>query len=327
MLHLERHGHFSGDLRRLTRIIGAAITFFGLLLLAIIAYAGWSANETATERERVLVENALNHRIARMQSEQSSVAWWDDAVNALSGKDVNLEFLNTEFGIFLTETYGHDQVYVLNDKDQPVYAFIDGAERGSSDFESRKPALAGVIAEARGRPADSNLRERPDTFSKLQGHERILTIGENTARWAGHIGTVDGHPAVISAMTIVPNIDMMLLKGTPNLLVGVEYIDEFFISEIGRSLLLSDFVMTDDPVRGYAIVAEPIMAATTSRSEIEKASRPGQMPKRRKIAPPISAPTNPMPRLVQRPSPSHFPVTTDPASEPAIAPTTIHTTI
>src|SRR5262245_6662221 len=256
MLHLERQGHFSGDLRRLTRIIGAAITFFGLLLLAIIAYAGWSANETATERERVLVENALNHRIARMQSEQSSVAWWDDAVNALSGKDVNLEFLNTEFGIFLTETYGHDQVYILNDKDQPVYAFVDGAERGTSDFESRKPALAGVIAEARDRPADSNLRERPDTFSKLQGHERILTIGENTARWAGHIGTDDGHPAVISAMTIVPNIDMKLLKGTPNLLVGVEYIDEFFISEIGRSLLLSDFAMTQDPVRGDAIVAE-----------------------------------------------------------------------
>jgi hypothetical protein len=32
-------------------------------------------------------------------------------------------------------------------------------------------------------------------------------------------------------------------------------------------------------------MSEPMMAATTSRSEIEKASRPGHMPKRRKIAP------------------------------------------
>ena len=179
-----------------------------------------------------------------MQSEQSSVAWWDDAVNALGGKDINLDFLNTEFGIFLTETYGHDEVYILNDEDEPIYSFINGNKRETSDFESRKPTLAGVIAEARGRRAESNLRARPDAFSKLQGHDRVLTVGENTARWAGHIVTVDGRPAVVSAMTIVPNIDMNLLKGAPDLLVGIEYIDEFFISEIGRSLLLNDFVLT-----------------------------------------------------------------------------------
>ncbi len=259
MAHLERPAHFSGDLRRLTRIIGAAITFFGLLLLAVIAYAGWSANQTATERERTLVENALNHRIARMQSEQSSVAWWDDAVNALRGKDINLDFLNTEFGIFLTETYGHDEVYILNDEDQPIFSVIDGNKREASEFESRKPALAEVIAEVRGRRVESNLRPRPDTFRKLQSHDRGLTIGENTARWAGHIVTVDGRPAVVSAMTIVPNIDMNLLKGTPDLLVGVEYIDDFFISEIGRSLLLSDLALTKDPARGDAIVSEPFV--------------------------------------------------------------------
>jgi len=54
----EQLNHFSGDLRRLTTTIGAAIAFFGLLLLAIIAYAGWSANQTATEIERTLVGKA-----------------------------------------------------------------------------------------------------------------------------------------------------------------------------------------------------------------------------------------------------------------------------
>ena len=47
-----------------------AIAFFGLVLVAIIAYAGWSANETATETERTLVENALNQSIARALNEQ-----------------------------------------------------------------------------------------------------------------------------------------------------------------------------------------------------------------------------------------------------------------
>jgi len=50
--HHDSAKHFSGDLRRLTSLIALAIAFFGVLLLAIIVYAGWTANETATERER-----------------------------------------------------------------------------------------------------------------------------------------------------------------------------------------------------------------------------------------------------------------------------------
>lgn len=68
--------HYNGDLRRLTTMIAISIVFFGVLLLAIIAYAGWSANHTATERERTLLENALNQSIARALNEQKSVAWW-----------------------------------------------------------------------------------------------------------------------------------------------------------------------------------------------------------------------------------------------------------
>src|SRR5262245_56901018 len=136
MLHFERSPHFGGDLRQLTRIIGAAITFFGILLLAIIAYAGWSANQTATDTERTLVENALNHRIAGVQSEQKSVAWWDDAVTNIADKAINFDFADTEFGIFLTETYDHDEVHILNSEDQPIYSYFDGKRQAASDFES-----------------------------------------------------------------------------------------------------------------------------------------------------------------------------------------------
>ena len=77
MAALDLTKPFSGDLRSLTQTIGIAIAFFGLVLVAIIAYAGWSANETATERERTLVENAINRRIARVLNDEKSVAWWD----------------------------------------------------------------------------------------------------------------------------------------------------------------------------------------------------------------------------------------------------------
>ena len=44
----------------------------------------------------------------------------------ITDKAIDLEFTDANFGVFLTETYGHDEVYILNAKDQPLYAFADG---------------------------------------------------------------------------------------------------------------------------------------------------------------------------------------------------------
>ena len=111
----------SSDLRRLTTLISVAVAFFGMLLLAIIAYAGWSANQTAVDRERRLLDNAFNESILRVLNEQKSVAWWDDPVIKITDDAIDLEFTDANFGVFLTETYGQDEVYILNGENQPLY--------------------------------------------------------------------------------------------------------------------------------------------------------------------------------------------------------------
>ena len=143
----DRTSHFSGDLHRRNKTISTAIGFFGLLLLAIIAYAGWSANQTATERERTLLKNAFNQSIARALNEQKSVAWWDDSVVKITDEAIDLDFVDANFGIFLTETYGHDEVYILNADDRPLYAFADAERREPSNFERRRSSVEEVIAD------------------------------------------------------------------------------------------------------------------------------------------------------------------------------------
>jgi diguanylate cyclase (GGDEF)-like protein len=233
----------------------AAIVFFGLVLLAVIAYAGWSSNQIATERERKLLENALNQSIARVLNEQKSVAWWDDSVLKITDEAIDLDFVDANFGIFLTETYGQDEVYILNGDDHPLYSYFDAKRQEPSGYEARRPTVEALIAEAR-RGQHSNLRTRPDTFSESQSNYRILAGALRPARWAGHIVSVDGRPAVVAALTIVPNVDMSLLKGTPNLLLSIKYIDEAFTSEIGRSLLLNDLSMTPEIAQGDGVVSE-----------------------------------------------------------------------
>ncbi len=183
-----RVNHFSVDLRRLTILIGAAIAFFGVSLLAIIAYAGWSANQTATEIERTLLENALNQSIARALNEQKSVAWWDDPVVKITDKVLDMEFTDANFGVFLTETYAHDEVYILNAKDQPIYAFADAKSLDPQAFNQRLPALGAVIAEIR-QDDRSKLAVRPDMVSEF---ERSLPGSDRSASselgWAHHLG-------------------------------------------------------------------------------------------------------------------------------------------
>ena len=256
----ERDHLLHGDLRRLTTLIAIAIAFFGLVLLAIIAYAGWKANETAVDRERTLLDNALNQSIARVLNEQKSVAWWDDAVLNITDDAIDLDFVDANFGIFLTETYGQDEVYVLNATNKPLYAWFDGEREEPPTFERRRPALEAVVQEAREGKQSPFLKNRPDSFSDSQSSYRLLAGVLGVARWAGHVVSVDGRPAVVAALTIVPNVQMDILKGTPNLLVSITYIDEEFITQIGRTLLLPDLSLKPRPVEAAAVASEPFFS-------------------------------------------------------------------
>ncbi len=256
---LSREPHFRSDLRRLITLIAAAITFFGIVLLAIIAYAGWSANQSAVERERTLLDNAFNQSIARVLNEQKSVAWWDDAVLNITDDAIDLDFVDANFGIFLTETYAQDEVYILNAKDKPLYAWSSEARAAPASFEKIRPAIEAVIDEARNGKPSQELATRPDSFSESQSSYRLLAGVLGVARWAGHIMTVNGRPAVVAALTIVPNVQMDLLKGTPNLLISIQYIDKDFVSEIGRTLLLPDLTLRKQPEAGAAVVSEPFV--------------------------------------------------------------------
>src|SRR5262249_60336891 len=89
---------FGGDLRRLTTVIGLAIAFFGAVLIAVIAWSGVNANTTTVERERILVDNALDQSIIRVLNEQKSVAWGDDAVTNLSLHGVNSALAEVQIG-------------------------------------------------------------------------------------------------------------------------------------------------------------------------------------------------------------------------------------
>jgi diguanylate cyclase (GGDEF)-like protein len=258
--HLKSSLHklVEGNVRRLTALTSIGITIAGVALLAIIAYAGMAANKSASERERTLLKNALNRGIARVLNEQKSVAWWDDAVTKITNSHIDFPWVDSEFGIFLTETYGQDEVYILNPENKPLFVFTDGGRTDPRTYEPRRETFGPVVSEARGAP-DARLTARPDAFGEDQKDTNTLSGVPSNAGWAGHILPVDGKLAIVAAMTIVPNQDVTLLEGIPNLLVSVTYIDDGYVAALGRSLLLDHLALSPVQVQRDGIISEPFV--------------------------------------------------------------------
>ncbi|MES1198715.1 MAG: EAL domain-containing protein [Pseudomonadota bacterium] len=245
---------YKRDLRRLMISVGAGIAGFGLLLLAIIAYAGWSANASAVEREHQLVANALNRSITHTLDDMKSVAWWDDAVTNISEARINYAFVDANMGVFLTDTYAHDEVYLLNAAGEPVYAFFSDHRQAPDVYRARAADLAPLLMDMRGQP--TRLKQRSGVFA--QGDYRYLAGGGRSARWAGHIVSVGGRPAIAAAMTIAPNVNMSLARAHPFTLLTITYIDDEFLTSLGQQLLLPDLKREPEPAQG-ARVSQPFV--------------------------------------------------------------------
>ena len=204
--------HYKNDLRRMTAMIGGALVLFGALLVVIVAYAGWSANRTAIVRERQLVENALDQSVSQVLDQQKAIAWWDDAVANAQRRPLDLDWIDTNIGLYFYETYGHDEVFIIDSSNQPIYATVNGERSDAvAAYNAHRAMFDQIVGEARGGP-DNTLRRRDRAFVESQGNYSAL-LGASFGRWAGHIMTVDGEPAVVTTISIVPNLDANLLRG------------------------------------------------------------------------------------------------------------------
>lgn len=242
------------NLRRLAQVVGGTVAVASALLICVIVYTGIKANRTEVQAERARIENALNQSVARTLDQQKSVAWWDDAVRLIVDTP-DLGFIDSNFGIFLTETYGHDEVYIVDSQNQPVYAYRDQGRQEPDAFEARRQEVLQVLTATRT-GGNAGLAERDDFFSERQKHYEVLKKVLGVASWQGAILTVDEKPAIVTAITIVPNVDMTLLRQPPYVLLSVDWIDADFLQQLSQFLLIPDITFTAAESTGAATISE-----------------------------------------------------------------------
>lgn len=202
----------------------AAVLAMAVVLTAVILMAASQANDVATDRQEKLIRTVLEQRIAGIAHDQEGVTIWDDAVREVRRPKLDLQWMDDNLGIWLHSYFAHDEAYVLDDRDRPIYAMRDGrrAQPAVYDRELRS-AAAPLIAKLRAAMRDPSVTIAPSMRSP----------------GAFDIAMVAGHPAIVSVKPIMSDTGKPREAGESGYLhISVRRLDGTFPAALARDYAL-----------------------------------------------------------------------------------------
>ena len=210
--------------------------------LAAVALAGFGLFWATSKSDRVSVERqirttqrAIDDSVARLALEQETVAVWDESVEQLSRRRLDMTWIDDNLGGWLHTIFGHDATFILDGRDAPIYANVEGRVVPAARFEAIRGDLRLLIEETRGRIAEPNHR-----FDRHPGQARPGSAVLTTAR-AIHdtqMVYVDGRPAAASVMQIRASSPHLQRPGPGSIMVSLRFLDREFLTELQHRNLI-----------------------------------------------------------------------------------------
>jgi len=205
--------------------IACVLTFISATLL-VVGAVYWSANKADWATEQRLaqtVATALKESAAKIPYDQESVAFWDEAV-INTRNAFNETWVNVNLGVWMYDYFKHDQVNILDANNHVRYAMAGGVQ-------VRDPAQAPDAAIA---TLAAQLRQ-----DIAAGALDLYEAGKSRVPRAEDIAILDGRPAVVSVMPLVPHSkEIAQARGTEFLIASVRFLDSSFVRDLARSRLL-----------------------------------------------------------------------------------------
>ncbi len=247
---------------RLSNKVLPLIALITLVALGLAAFAlFWAvrqSDEAAVQRQLQMTERSVQGILRELSLQQETVAVWDDPVLQLSKPSLDPQWIDENLGSWLTRTYGHNQVFILNAQDQPVFAAVEGALVEPDAFGQVQDDLRGQL---------TNLREHkgapPQASSAPTEDGKHLTSGK--AVYDAHLLRLIGRPAAVSAMRIVPHSDAVAQQpGTEFVLVSVRFLDGPFLQKLAERNLIEGLRFSSTQHKADGEVSVPLKSDTGS---------------------------------------------------------------
>ncbi len=210
----------------------------GTALVGIVLYSARSMDNNIIGAQSELINNSISERLVRSLSELRSVAWWDEAVVKSGPSAFNGKWLDLEIGVFMTESFHHDRIMIIDEHDRPVYGFSKDGHTNAALMQQDLAAAGSLIKQVRGGPSVSpRVRDADYTTDAV---EDSRYSNRRYGRGAAAVIKLGNHGELASIMAITPSVDMKLMPQRPRLLISFIRLDSEYWKNSGRDLLLPD---------------------------------------------------------------------------------------
>lgn len=215
-----------------------------------ILWAVNRSNDISAERQLRTTEASIRAAVQELAQQQEMVAIWDDAVVELNKRPLDLKWVDANFGVWLNKTFGQDEIYILDERNEPLVATVGSSRVAAEEYERVRASVIDLVAGIRGVP-DSLHRAHVENLATAS----YLKTGQ--AVHDAHLLELNGRPAAVSIMKIIPESeDVPYPHGREFLLLSIRFLDGSFITQLSEQNLIDGlrFSGTDTPQLGEVSV-------------------------------------------------------------------------
>jgi diguanylate cyclase (GGDEF)-like protein len=237
--------------------IGAMVVVSLFLACAGVFWATHASDAVSVERQARTARHAMEISVDELALQQETVAIWDDAAIRLVMAKPDQTWVHDNIGSWLHRIFGHDEVFVLDGADRPIYAAVEGKPAAVGRYAILASDLDSLLDSIRGRDGGPNGRHDRNPGQPLPSDTTIRTTARATHD--SHLILVGGRPAAASAMLVQPSTENFARpNGQWPVLVSVRYLDANFLAELSSRQLISSPRFSRDPARGGSEHAVPL---------------------------------------------------------------------
>ena len=211
-----------------------------LLSMYVLFVAARQSDSIIREQQQVLVAKVLAKQAPEMVRNQKSVAVWDDAIEKTKDS-FDPDWLDANLGVWMHDFFGIDEVFVLTDRNTPVYAMVDGKRAEVSAYG----AVASVVT-----PLATALRATAP-YAEPEGDD---------APHSGGLTRIGGRPALVSVMPIVSDTGKVKQEpGSEYLHVVIRFLDGSFLADTLRDYSVQNPSFTWQIDNNWSGAAAPLL--------------------------------------------------------------------
>lgn len=215
------------------------------MVAAVVALAVFGVSSAIHESDSVSVErqyrsalHAIDTSIDELALQQESVALWDDAASHLVARRRDMTWIHDNMGSWLFRLFRHNEVFILDGFDKPIYAAVVGRPVPAQRFSALSKDLDYLVNSVRGRISGRNGKHDRNPAEPLKVGSTVRTTPR--AVHDSHLMLVGGRPAVASAMLVKPATEGYVKPvGDWPVLISVRYVDGTFLADLQTRQLIA----------------------------------------------------------------------------------------